>query len=1082
METLVFTLNGSPRFVVENGREFLVCSATLIVPGVLPGSRGPLLYLAKDVANNARKWNGVPIVLDHPTDPRTGEHVSANEKGVWERQGLGEVRNVRFDSKLRADCYFDIAKTKAVNPEIYKAIRSGAKLEVSTGLFTRGPEKEGVHNGRSYQGIAQHQDPDHLAVLSNAQGACSLREGCGLNVNANPEGHNQYTGGSIGARAEEAKGLREKIKAHYASAKEDAQTASDKAGEHADAIREHVNQVASVPGSRLGKAFDRLDNATLDHDKDDSPADRHASLKEIQHHAEKVKEHNAAAKTGDDDEHITEAEKASNHEHLSKIVEHASAARQALREHVGHRREMQAIRKGTDITGNVVDLTEADMAILADNANPEGHNQYSGGGGREAAGRASEHADYMSAQAETASSDARRPGAGKAARDQAAKANEDAAQLHREHGSSYKATQHTEQAVRHRDAAKQYRGTHNAFTTTKGRWEEFPANAEERMELVANGATENAIGSGNHGLAKRASYANQCTDNADAASKAAKDSETHEAAKDLHDEAMEAHTGAMKVAASKDDYSAASYHQQKAEYHAEKSDEHGTMVTNDDVPEPTDGTMPVTGNTWTDDAREASIAARAASKNTKGGGDVKAHAADAVGYAKQGDSKSAALSHGMAAHLHEQAAKSGGEGAMEHTMAASAHNYAAKMHNGPTVGKPAMNRKKVIAELVDNCKCSPPEEVLNEFDDDKLEEFYRTVLVANAATQGFTLNGEAYRVNPDTGKWEKKKTEPTANRFGGDEKGASKQAAMASVHAGGDGREAALQAMDSAKEGNAKKAANLHTTAAKTHEDDALAARKDGDEDAANQHDIAAMANRKAASCHQATMNQNGKKKAKNPTGNTMTDSRKFLRQLAVNGRITQDEYKSLSAHSDSTLALLLNKKKSKEDDEEDEEDDDEPDDNIASQDAARTAGSDEGYNKNPVKGEKGYTGNKKSAKQWLAEAPPQLREVWNDMVENQNQEHSQLVERLTENFAGEEQAELRREYSQIPLKRLRVIARAQLGQQQVSNGFVMPTYLGAAGGGYTTPTENAGVEGFDPEAIRAAANKQYEDSRKKTA
>lgn len=182
--TDILILNRAKRVTI-NGREFLVAPITLIVPGVLNGSKGPLLYQPDDTRQSTPKWNGMPIVLEHPYDPVSGEHLSANSPGVIERQGMGFLNESRFHNKLQTNGYFDAQRTQQLVPQVYQALLDGSPVEVSTGLYTRNEDAppNANYKGRPYSYIARDYRPDHLAVLVSAPGACSVRDGCGLNVN-----------------------------------------------------------------------------------------------------------------------------------------------------------------------------------------------------------------------------------------------------------------------------------------------------------------------------------------------------------------------------------------------------------------------------------------------------------------------------------------------------------------------------------------------------------------------------------------------------------------------------------------------------------------------------------------------------------------------------------------------------------------------------------------------------------------------------------------------------------------------------------------------------------------------------------
>lgn len=165
-----------------NGRHYLVAPLSLIVPGVLNGSRGPLFYPPEEVAKNPQAWNGMPIVVNHPRDPN-GTPVSARDPEVLQQWGIGHVYRARVNNRLIAEGWFDIEHTRRVEPRILANLLASRPIELSTGLFTDNDEAEGTFNGRAYTHIARNYRPDHLAVLPDEVGACSLQDGCGVLVN-----------------------------------------------------------------------------------------------------------------------------------------------------------------------------------------------------------------------------------------------------------------------------------------------------------------------------------------------------------------------------------------------------------------------------------------------------------------------------------------------------------------------------------------------------------------------------------------------------------------------------------------------------------------------------------------------------------------------------------------------------------------------------------------------------------------------------------------------------------------------------------------------------------------------------------
>ncbi len=169
-----------PRTELLEGRQHLVVPVVMAVEGVLNGSRGPLFYPAKELDRSVPHWNGRPVVVYHP-DMRF--NYSAGNPEVFDRQRVGTLFNVRFDRKakaLKGEAWLDAERLQAVDPRVYKAVGKGEVMEVSTGLHTEADEDAGMHGDRLYIGTARNYQPDHLAILPDIVGACSIKDGAGL--------------------------------------------------------------------------------------------------------------------------------------------------------------------------------------------------------------------------------------------------------------------------------------------------------------------------------------------------------------------------------------------------------------------------------------------------------------------------------------------------------------------------------------------------------------------------------------------------------------------------------------------------------------------------------------------------------------------------------------------------------------------------------------------------------------------------------------------------------------------------------------------------------------------------------------
>ena len=160
---------------------------SIVVPGVmaLAGVMNRALLPREEIEKSVAAWNGIPLVLRHPM--KDGVHVPMATPGANTIQ-IGYVTNVRLDGlKLRADYCFDSDALTRI-PEggaLVTRLKSGQMLEQSTAYKHDFITNSGIHKGRAYDGIQRNIEPDHVAILPDQLGACSIFDGCGvLQVNA----------------------------------------------------------------------------------------------------------------------------------------------------------------------------------------------------------------------------------------------------------------------------------------------------------------------------------------------------------------------------------------------------------------------------------------------------------------------------------------------------------------------------------------------------------------------------------------------------------------------------------------------------------------------------------------------------------------------------------------------------------------------------------------------------------------------------------------------------------------------------------------------------------------------------------
>ncbi len=184
MENLTINISTN-KLHYENfdGKNYLVAPATIIVPGVLSGSEGPLLYPEDEVEASAPLWDFTPIVLNHPEGTAKKPQIIADF-------GLGLIFNTQFTDELITEAWFDVEKTRRIDPVIYNKLMTKQPIELSTGVaLKKTPVRADeanifiAKNGKqtAYTHIVSNLIPDHLAILQNEEGACSIKDGCGVN-------------------------------------------------------------------------------------------------------------------------------------------------------------------------------------------------------------------------------------------------------------------------------------------------------------------------------------------------------------------------------------------------------------------------------------------------------------------------------------------------------------------------------------------------------------------------------------------------------------------------------------------------------------------------------------------------------------------------------------------------------------------------------------------------------------------------------------------------------------------------------------------------------------------------------------
>src|SRR5882672_6434599 len=172
---------GATRYETLHGRRYFVAPVAMMAPGVWAGSDGPLLYTPRHLRNSCPSWNCKPIVVNHPK--HNGKPISAADPTVLNQVQIGQVLNARYENgKQRAEAWLDEELTNEFDKKLIPRVQRGVAMEVSTGLFVDQKPKVGVYHKKEYGAVASNHRPDHLAILTDEEGACSLKDGAGLGV------------------------------------------------------------------------------------------------------------------------------------------------------------------------------------------------------------------------------------------------------------------------------------------------------------------------------------------------------------------------------------------------------------------------------------------------------------------------------------------------------------------------------------------------------------------------------------------------------------------------------------------------------------------------------------------------------------------------------------------------------------------------------------------------------------------------------------------------------------------------------------------------------------------------------------
>ena len=199
LQSIKANFTGGVHYNEMEGKRFLVAPMIILAEGVHEGSGGALYYPKEEVTKIPEIWNMKPVVVYHPQ--ANGSPVSACDPIILSNRKVGVMMNsragkvkIKINNKeqeidcIKSEAWLEEDRMDKVDERISKSIEKNEMMEVSTGLFTDNESMDGEWNGEAYSTIARNYRPDHLALLPDLRGACSIEDGAGfLRLNALPD-------------------------------------------------------------------------------------------------------------------------------------------------------------------------------------------------------------------------------------------------------------------------------------------------------------------------------------------------------------------------------------------------------------------------------------------------------------------------------------------------------------------------------------------------------------------------------------------------------------------------------------------------------------------------------------------------------------------------------------------------------------------------------------------------------------------------------------------------------------------------------------------------------------------------------
>lgn len=187
-QVLAKALSNGFEIIEEGGTEYLAHDVVAQREGVYfyPTPDGGVtkeLVTAEELHSSIDDAGEEPLLIDHPDAPDNTPNLTTNPRANYTEVGLWREHEPIEDG-IKSRALIEVDEIGEHGGDLIRYLRDaidGKAGEVSTGYgITRAVSESGRHNGMAYDAKQQGLSLDHLALLPNAIGDCSVEDGCGL--------------------------------------------------------------------------------------------------------------------------------------------------------------------------------------------------------------------------------------------------------------------------------------------------------------------------------------------------------------------------------------------------------------------------------------------------------------------------------------------------------------------------------------------------------------------------------------------------------------------------------------------------------------------------------------------------------------------------------------------------------------------------------------------------------------------------------------------------------------------------------------------------------------------------------------